>query len=384
MKQRIKPKHMGRKVFSWLLCAAMLIGMMPQLTLTARIVSDMTEFTEALENTDVNKIVIAEDFTMTQVTFPSTFNWAITIDGLYNGEVHTLSQTGGNNMFLLQNTAKVTLKNLTLDAATSSGPIVIGHSGAVSDLLMENVTVKCTAGSSSYGTGLHVYNSTATATVKNCIFDGTDRLQANCMIVNNGTIDVSGTEIKNASKGGVSNTGTATATFENCAFTGNTANLTGGAINNTGTMTAENCVFTGNTASSQGGAIYNTGTAVLIDCAIAENTSSGAGGGVESTNNTSKLILDGCSFMGNRAGNGGDSGSVTGGAVDVRVNGKLYANNTVFANNLADLSGGVYSYGDGTYLMNCTITGNIGRAFNYRTRGQGMDIKIAILMWSTA
>ena len=140
-------------MLSWLLCAAMLIGMMPQLTLTARaevqyadegataIVSDMTDFTAALNNTAVNKIVIAKDFTMTQVTFPSTFDRAITIDGLYNGDVHTLSQTGENNMFLFQNTAKVTLKNLTLDAATSSGPIVIGHNGAVSDLLMENVTV---------------------------------------------------------------------------------------------------------------------------------------------------------------------------------------------------------------------------------------------------
>ncbi|MBQ8982740.1 MAG: hypothetical protein IJ079_04050 [Lachnospiraceae bacterium] len=182
---------LGRKIMSITLCVGLILGLMPVFQVTTRaeidyrddgktaIVDNDTDFKTALSNENVKKIIIAQDFDMTMYTFTSSFNREIIIDGLYNGEIHALSQNSENNMFLLQNTSRVTLQNLIINAGTSSGPIVIGHENCASYLIMDHVTVNCTAGNTSYGTGLHIYSSGATAEVNNCVFNGEGKTQKN-------------------------------------------------------------------------------------------------------------------------------------------------------------------------------------------------------------
>ncbi|MBQ8982739.1 MAG: hypothetical protein IJ079_04045, partial [Lachnospiraceae bacterium] len=149
-----------------------------------------------------------------------------------------------------------------------------------------------------------------------------------------------------------------------------------GGVYNTGTMRAENCTFTNNTSSSSGGAINSTGASskvILKSTSFINNNSGGDGGAVIESDGI--LITDGCSFVGNTSGADNGSGTLTGGAVRVDGNAKLYANNTVFANNRSVVGAAIYSYGGGTYLMNCTITGNIGNGTSYPARGAGIDIQ---------
>jgi predicted outer membrane repeat protein len=71
---------------------------------------------------------------------------------------------------------------------------------------------------------------------------------------------------------------TATATLRNVIFDGNHADAWGGAIMNEGSASLTNVTFSGNSADSSGGGIYNAGgTATLANCILWGNTAPTAG-----------------------------------------------------------------------------------------------------------
>lgn len=71
----------------------------------------------------------------------------------------------------------------------------------------------------------------------------------------------------------------ATANLNHCAFRSNSADSSGGAIENRGDLTINECTFTGNTAAGEGGAIRNIGT-LRVDGSLFNSNSADRGGAV--------------------------------------------------------------------------------------------------------
>jgi large repetitive protein len=193
------------------------------------------------------------------------------------------------------------------------------------------------------------------------------------------TVNISGVTIENgnnsngnsyygsASGGGIANAGTLT--LDNCAVSGNSANVSnfgfnanayGGGIYNTGTLTISNSTISGNSANvggfayyadGYGGGIANTGTLTLLNSTISGNSASVGsfslqisifGGGIA---NTGTLTLSNTTISGNSASVGSwESGSVIvfGGGISNGMSGyggantnvgTLTAKNTIVANN---------------------------------------------------
>ena len=210
----------------------------------------------------------------------------------------------------------------------------------------------------------------------------------NCIISNNTTNK--GGAIYNNSRGTIQLTG--------CTLSNNTASVSsgesnGGAIfNDGGTITLTGCTLSGNTAQKTGGAIYGSGGYILLtDCTLTEN-SAASGGAVSSANgcyvimkgclldsNTGTesggavyydagvytnhfVILDGCSFIGNRSANGGA----------VYALNRVFVNNCTIAQNIASNSGGgmyVDVDREHAYVMNTTVVGNVAE------KGSGVFLK---------
>jgi len=150
----------------------------------------------------------------------------------------------------------------------------------------------------------------------------------------------------NASGSQVSNGGAISGfivSVSNCAFTGNTATGTGGAIY--GESTVDQSTFTGNSAHF-GGAIGSPVDVTVTDSTFSANTSSGLGGAigaftVSATNDT---------FAGNSA-----SGS--GGAIDASDD--IAANNDIFSGNSAGSVGGALDgHASGTTTHNSVFWNN--------------------------
>ncbi len=151
------------------------------------------------------------------------------------------------------------------------------------------------------------------------------------------------------------------ATFTHCTFDGNSVSSpsgTGGAIYNDdsdGTLTT--CTFTGNAANggseAYGGAMYNSYSApILVACAFHGNSANRRGGGMY--NHYSDPMLRECVFIGNAASGGQGGAMYSYGSSPTAVT-------CVFNGNSSSNSGGaVYNYYYGSYpvFVNCTFSRN--------------------------
>jgi len=134
----------------------------------------------------------------------------------------------------------------------------------------------------------------------------------------------------------------------NCAITGNSAVLGGGAYGGT----YDNCSFRGNSAGASGGA----DRAVLNNCTLAANSARSSGGGARNCN------LQDCTLAGNSAKNGG------GASYGILSDCALTGNSAEFGGGThrstlthCTLEGNSAEYGGGAYdsiLNNCTLSGN--------------------------
>lgn len=129
---------------------------------------------------------------------------------------------------------------------------------------------------------------------------------------------------------------------------------TGGAIVNAGTLTVDGGTFSGNTASN-GGAIANSanGTATVTDAVLTANTTTGVGGGA--IINFSDLTVSGTTMSRNRAPiNGGAMNTQPGGTTEL-------VSSTVVSNTSAGLGGGISNLGT-TSLDHTHVQQNKGSA----------------------
>lgn len=111
-----------------------------------------------------------------------------------------------------------------------------------------------------------------------------------------------------------------------------------------GTLTLENITIA---RSCRGLCVSSGGKAVLKNTNIVRNQCT-FGGGILCSGGT--LVMDGCSLTENRSIGDGCGG----GAMEVNGGGKLYANNTVIANNSSsEIGGAINNFRSNVYLMNC-------------------------------
>ncbi len=129
----------------------------------------------------------------------------------------------------------------------------------------------------------------------------------------------------------------------------------GGAIYNKGTLNLEEVnIKQSGSKQSQGGGLFNTGSGIMIlkKCNVMRNIAKVAGGFY---NGGDILILDSCSVTENR--NISEDNMGGGGGETAR---RLYAVNTTFANNQSTEIGGALNIcGGNSYILNCSITGNL-------------------------
>jgi hypothetical protein len=103
--------------------------------------------------------------------------------------------------------------------------------------------------------------------------------------------------------------GGSAASFEGCAFVGNSYGGMGGAVDCTGdAVTFTECLFEGNGPTARGGAVHAVLPASVMfqDCAFAGN-SSDYGGAISCSGGEGTLTIDGCTFEGNAASERGAS-----------------------------------------------------------------------------
>jgi hypothetical protein len=101
-------------------------------------------------------------------------------------------------------------------------------------------------------------------------------------------------------------------TITGCTFTGNTAAISGGGLDNGYcNPTVTNCTFTGNRAHYAGG-MYNEGSRPTVtNCTFSANAASLGGGGMYNYYNSNPTIIN-CIVWGNSGGQGGGNGIFTG------------------------------------------------------------------------
>jgi len=131
----------------------------------------------------------------------------------------------------------------------------------------------------------------------------------------------------------------------------------GGAIYNEGELTLKGCTFTNNKVTgtyASGGAINNFyGNLIAINCYFTDNTADDSGGAIENMGNfdygNGNLDLIDCTFINNHA-------DKDGGAIDNGRN--TYLTNCTFTENTASRGGSFFNWGD-AILATCTFKDNV-------------------------
>ena len=168
-------------------------------------------------------------------------------------------------------------------------------------------------------------------------------------------------------------------TFKNLTFLNNTTTLAGGGVffnNNAGaSATFENCTFTGNSVTNNAGGgviLASNGNLTITDCVFENNISSDKGGAIVA-GNSAIVTISGSLFNGN-SGTRGGAIAVTGNGVD------FVLNNSTFVNNTATSSDGGAMYLGGananSSITNTTVFNNkvIYTTLN-QSRGGGIRIE---------
>ena len=95
-------------------------------------------------------------------------------------------------------------------------------------------------------------------------------------------------------------------TAGNCAFLGNSGNLTGGAVCcYSGNLTLANCLFIGNQAKLRGGAVsHGDGSLIMRNCTLSGNLAGREGGAASLSVSTSSCVVTNCILWDNEAPKG--------------------------------------------------------------------------------
>ena len=241
-------------------------------------------------NAGADEIVFADGVSGTIFsTLPAVTDAAgLTIDG--GGDVRVDAATVFSSVFRVQSGAKLTLRNMTVGPADSSG---IKNRGTLTVINVEFFRNTNTTPEFEPLPGGAISNS-GTLTVTNSYFSSNGGSEGGG-IYNTGKATITNSrfsENHSAFGGaGISNSGTLAVT--NSTFFHNDGGFgSGGAISNTGTLTVTSGTFSGNLASLGGGGILNGGTLTVMKSAFSGNSGEFGGaigalsGRTEVTNST--------------------------------------------------------------------------------------------------
>jgi len=267
-------------------------------------------------------------------------------------------------------------------ASQDGGAIASGEqSGGTATLVVTNSTFSGNKATSDDGGAIDSgdYSASGTLTVTGSTFSDNNAFYDGGAIDSGddsatGILNVSGTTFSGntAGWGGAIDSGdtsggsVGTLDVTNSSFTGNSASVNGGAIDNgndtgTGTLSLSGSTLTGNSATDDGGAIDNgddggTGTLTMTNSTLSGN-STGAhnGGAIDNGDNDGKgtLTVSGSTFSDDAASSG------TGGAInsaDASGTGTLDVTTSTFSANSASGSGGAIDSGDYSGKGSATVS----------------------------
>lgn len=153
-------------------------------------------------------------------------------------------------------------------------------------------------------------------------------------------------------------TSNSTLTTANSEFSGNVAQEFGGAINNWGTATIADSQIAGNNCWYQGGGLYNAGSAELNRVTVNNQFVVGHGGGIYSTGS---LKVHDSTIHSNQLSSGGGGGLWVGGTTEI-VNSTIVDNIVSYT---AAFAGGIYAAEGSLTLQFTTIAGNVAQGLDY-------------------
>jgi predicted outer membrane repeat protein len=287
------------------------------------------------------------------LTSQKTINSSTTING--DGQI-TLSGSGSTRLFTLQNSASLTLQNITLQNGTSSSDGGAIYVERLSTLTLTNSAINSSTAANGGAIALNGWGSSdpgGTLIVTASSFSGNVSTAAAIPGGGNGG-------------GALYITGGSTATVSGSSFSNNQS-VNGGGIHILGAnLTVSDTIFSGNSANNSaggggGGAIYVDGTknfSGTIDISTStftNNQSNQLGGAIFSfPEGTGSTIIDQSLFDGNSA-----TGSGQGGAIyhqSATSNGPLIISNSTFMNNNAHATDGSASSGGALWLIYAPVT----------------------------
>ncbi len=277
----------------------------------------------------------------------------------------------------------------SLDPAAGGLPGIIRDSGGGLLSVGSPVLSNCifTQNFASRGGGIYVSGDDASSIkILNCTFDDNDaRFGGGVMFIslNGGLIDnCTFTNNSSASSGSAFYNGASIDTVLNSTFTENLAGRDGAIAHDgsiayyenldfdlneaarlgaamvlfSGEPTFENCTFS-NGLALRGGAFYVfRGAGVFNNCEFASNSATGLAGafGIQETDDPSALTLNGCSFSGHTAGDGG---------VIFSFGGITEFNDCEFTSNSSEGGGVGFIQGGNAIFNGCLLEGNTGADF---------------------
>jgi predicted outer membrane repeat protein len=202
----------------------------------------------------------------------------------------------------------------------------------------------------------------ASPTIRNCIIRDSE---------SNDTATKMGAGILIAQTGATENV-----VVDSCLFLNNRATLGGGAIavnNASSRLTVRKSLFSQNTAGTKGGAIdleTNVVDVQVLDSTFSENVA--PDGGAIHALGTGTIVVSGCSFTDNRAGNGGALKS-----------GSMQVVNSVFTGNQGTFGGAIFTQTN-TGIDHATFVGNSATAGGAIRVGGGILSIFNSILWNNA
>jgi parallel beta-helix repeat protein len=321
---------------------------------------------------------------------PSTFTVSSVLDdgssGTLRSAMSQANSSGGSNTIQFSSEVFDSAQTITLTQGVlslNSGTITIEGPGAglltinandasrvfdVSDGVTASISGLTIAGGSTTGNGGGVYDE-GTATFTDCAISGNTAVCGGGLY-GDGSLYLIGCSLSGNSAtkygGGLYNQGLlqgestvlGVATLTNCTISGNSANLTGGGLYSAGDATITDCAISDN-STTFGGGIWNFDAVTITGGTITNNTASQNGGGLCSFSGDPTLID--CTISGNFANMGG-------GLLNYKKSQSLLTHCTISGNS-ARYGGGLANYGT-LDLTACTVSGNTaatssGGIYNY-------------------
>ena len=210
--------------------------------------------------------------TITESSVMPAITSDLTIDG--GGKITVSGGGVALQRTITVNSGTVAITNLTVTAGNEyeGGGIYSAGTMTLTNVTVTGNTVGFNGGGVSNGVG-------GSMTIVDSTIAG-NSAQTGGGIFNRGTLTVSASTVAGNSVvggglndgGGLYNVAGATATIANSTFSGNTADLFGGAIYSEGTVTVTNATITGNTAGTSDGGIKDLGTSTVVNSIVAGNT----------------------------------------------------------------------------------------------------------------